>query len=237
MEVPMRISQNLLYEYQLLLLGKIPSIQPDLFEGEAKQKEKAALDILRYAVEQLLRWSPQEMAAKFNGDVITKLKLTKIVSYVIFPPEADKKRDYFVYAHKLYPHIIPMDLYTLTILTYKNVHERRLVKFPKGFFDDNLGRTRALLCMNHALSIDGHFTSKRELYKTFSETAGAQFIQKHRLDLARRLSWSNPIDFVHEALPLNDRDEMWRHYYKFLVTRKALQKEIDDARKAKATRG
>ena len=32
----MQISQNLLYEYQLLLLGRIPSIQPDLFDGEAK---------------------------------------------------------------------------------------------------------------------------------------------------------------------------------------------------------
>lgn len=211
----MKISQNLLYEYQLLLLGRIPSIQPDLFDGEARQKEKAALDIIRYAVENLLRWTPKEMAAKFNEDVIQKMKLSKVVSYVSFPPEADKKRDYFVYAHKLYPDIVTMDLYTLTILTYHNVHEKHLVKFPKGFFDDNLGRTRALMCMNYALSRDGRFQSKQELYRMFTETSGMQFIQKHRLDLARRLSWENAIDFVHEALSRNDRDEMWYHYYKF----------------------
>lgn len=211
----MKISQNLLYEYQLLLLGRIPSIQPDLFDGEARQKEKAALDIIRYAVENLLRWTPKEMAAKFDEDVIQKMKLTKVVSYVPFPPEADKKRDYFVYAHKLYPDIIPMDLYTLTILTYNNVHEKHLVKFPKGFFDDNLGRARALMCMNYALSRDGNFQSKQELYRMFTETSGMQFIQKHRLDLARRLSWENAIDFVHESLSRNDRDEMWYHYYKF----------------------
>lgn len=210
----MTISANLLYEYQLLLLGKIPSIQPDLFDGEARQKEKAALDIVRYAVENLLRWSPKEMAAKFNAEVIARMKLNKIVSYIIFPPEADKSRDYFVYAHKLYPTQITMDLYTLTILTYNKVHQKHLVKFPKGFFDDNLGRTRALLCMNHALSRDGNFTTKRELYKAFTETTGAQFIQRHRLDLARRLSWEYPIDYVHEALAKNDRDETWYHYYK-----------------------
>lgn len=224
----MQISQNLLYEYQLLLLGRIPSIQSDLFDGEAKQKEKAALDIVRYAVENLLRWTPKEMAAKFNGEVITKLKLNKVVSYISFPPEADKKRDYFVYAHKLYPNIIPMDLYTLTILTYNNVHEKHLVKFPKGFFDDTLGRTRALLCMNYALSRDGAFRSKQELYKTFTETTGMQFIQRHRLDLARRLSWEYPIDFIHEALSINDRDDMWYHYYKLKVKLRQAQKERED---------
>jgi hypothetical protein len=223
----MNISQNLLYEYQLLLLGRIPSIQPDLFDGEPIQKEKAALDIVRYAVEQLLRWTPKEMAAKFNADVIAKLKLTKIISYISFPPEADRKRDYFVYAHKLYPNIIPMDLYTLTILTYNNVHDKHLVKFPKGFFDDNLGRTRALLCMNYALATSGQFQSKRELYKAFTETTGAQFIQQRRLDLARRLSWEYPIDFVHEALSRHDKDEMWYHYYKFLIKRKQALKDID----------
>lgn len=225
----MTISQNLLYEYQLLLLGRIPAIQPDLFEGEAKQKEKAALDIIRYAVEQLLRWTPKEMATKFNKEVINRLKLNKIVSYVIFPPEADKTRDYFVYAHKLYPTIIPMDLYTLTLLTYNKVHQKHLVKFPKGFFDDNLGRTRALLCMNYALSTNGRFGSKRELYKAFTEGSGMHFIQQHRLELARRLSWEHPIDYVHDALSRNDRDEMWYHYYKFAMlyqqTKRRLKEE------------
>jgi hypothetical protein len=225
----MQISQDLLYEYQLLLLGRIPSIQPDLFDGEARQKERAALDIVRYAVENLLRWSPKEMAAKFNDEVITRLKLTKIVSYITFPPEADKKRDYFVYAHKLYPHIIPMNLYTLTILTYNNVHEKHLVKFPKGFFDDNLGRTRALLCMNHALSSDRTVRTKQELYKMFTETTGMQFIQRHRLDLARRLSWETPLDFMHESLAPNDRDEMWYHYYKLKMKMRQVQKEMEGA--------
>lgn len=219
------ITQNLLYEYHRLLLGNIPSIQPDLFDGEPQQKERAALDIIKYAVEVILRWSPKEMAAKFNQEVINRLKLNKIVSYVSFPPEADKKRDYFVYAHKLYPDVIKLDLYTLTILTYNNVHEKHLVKFPKGFFDDNLGRTRALLCMNHALSRDGNFTSKQDLYKAFTETSGAQFIQRHRLDLARRLSWELPIDYVHESLAQNDRDEMWYHFYRFKVKCKQYQKE------------
>lgn len=224
----MTISQNLLYEYQLLLLGKIPSIQPDLFDGEPKQKEKAAIDIVRYAIEQLLRWTPKEMAAKFNKEVITKLKLTKIISYISFPPEADKKRDYFVYAHKLYPNIIPMDLYTLTILTYNKVHQKHLVKFPKGFFDDNLGRTRALLCMNYALTRDGQFSSKSDLYKAFTETRGSQFIQKHRLDLARRLSWEHPIDYAHEALARNDRDDMWYNYYKLWYLYKQTEKKFDE---------
>ena len=232
----MQISQNLLYEYQLLLLGRIPSIQPDLFDGEAKQKENAALDIVRYAVENILRWTPKEMAAKFNGEVIDRLKLTKIVSYIAFPPEADKKRDYFVYAHKLYPDIIPMDLYTLTILTYNNVHDKHLVKFPKGFFDDNLGRTRALLCMNYALAKDGMFRTKQELYKTFTETTGAQFIQKHRLDLARRLSWESPLDFIHEALSINDRDEVWYHYYKLHMKIRQARKEQEEAENGKNRR-
>lgn len=223
----MNISKNLLYEYQLLLMGQIPSIQPDLFDGEPKQKEQAALSIIKYAVENLLRWTPKEMASKFNSEVIAKMKLNKIVSYVVFPPEADKTRDYFVYAHKLYPDKIPMNLYTLTVLTYNKVHQKHLVKFPKGFFDDNLGRTRALLCMNYALSRDGNFSSKKELYKAFTETTGAQFIQRHRLDLARRLSWEYPIDYVHESLSQNDKDEMWYHYYKFKAIMRQTQKSME----------
>jgi hypothetical protein len=63
-----------------------------------------------------------------------------------------------------------------------------------------------------------------------------QFIQKHRLDLARRLSWESPLDFVHEALSINDRDEMWYHYYKLKMKIRQVQKEQEEAESGKNRR-
>ena len=80
------------------------------------------------------------------------------------------------------------------------------------------------------------FRTKQELYKTFTETTGVQFIQRHRLDLARRLSWESPLDFVHEALSINDRDEMWYHYYKLKMKIRQVQKEQDETNGGKNRR-
>lgn len=215
---------NLIYEYQRLLLGRATSIPPEFFNGEPEWREKTALDILKYAIECLLRWTPEEAASKLNEEVLKKMKLNKIVAYISFPPGATKNRDYFVYVHKLYPDKIPFNLKTLTLLTYHNVHESRMLKFPKGFFDDNLGRTRALLCMNYALYTDGKYKNAEEIYKTFSSTEGTKFINQHRLGLARRVSWNTDLEYAHDALADNDKDEVLFQYYKWKMSVDAYKK-------------
>lgn len=60
-------------------------------------------EVLRYAVEEILCWTPEEMAVKFDGNVISRLHLDPVTRKVRFPNDLDRDRHTFYYADFAYP--------------------------------------------------------------------------------------------------------------------------------------
>lgn len=207
------MNQNLIWEYNQVLLGRQKTIPAQYFDGDAVQNESLALDVLRYVIECHLRWTPEEMRYKFDQTVIDLFKLSRILSYVQFPPEADKDTDFFVYAHKLYPNRVPIDSRSLTILMYNKVLSGLVSKYPKGFFGDDRGQERACICLHYVLSQRVAFGSLEELYAAFIGDRGARLLRTYKLEVARRNSWQMPVDFLHDALPEEDKEDVLYHYY------------------------
>ena len=220
------MNKDIIYEYENVLLGNKSAISPYFFCQSPEQNERAALTLIKYAVETYLKWSPERLCKGLTWDIIYRLKLETAMRYVIFPPETDAQQDLFVVAAKLYPSMVRVNMREKTLLVYKRVLDGTLYKFPKEFFSNNHGVNRALICLQYALAHNAHFSSTKEMYEFFTAPQGAKFLKDNKLYATSIALYDYPLDYLHEALSstadgtmnLASRSEFWYHFYKFKLT-------------------
>lgn len=206
---------EILYEYENALLCSKKEIPVYFFPENEKLAEKLALDIIRYAIEKYLRWTPERAYYALTGDIIKLLKVEPILKYIKYPPEADVKQDLFIIVNKLYPNRTPVDFRNMTINIYKRVRHGDLIRFPKGFFNGGEGIKRATICFMYVINQNRVFTSPKEMYSFFATVESRKFLQKEKLNLPLQIIFGHPIEYLHESLPEERRNEFWYHYYKF----------------------
>lgn len=209
---------SLLFEYELMLLGKKNSFSAYFFNYNPEYNEKMALQIFKYAIEGFLRWTPKEAEIYLNIEIIKLMKLDTLVRFIRFPAELDSDRDYFYIAHLLYPNIIKFNNRELILRTYKEVLSGKLYKFPKEYLSGSMGVTRACICFQYMVSQFLPFNNIEEMYKFFSTTNGIKALKKYRLYAICSDIFDYPIDFLHESLCKEQKDEFYYHYYKFNIT-------------------
>lgn len=207
---------DLLYEYEMMLIGKKNTFSNYFFNDSA---EKKALYVIHFAIENYLRWSPAEAVKNLDWPIIKKMKLEPLVRYIEFPPEMDEKDNLYILKGKLYPNLVKVDTKEITLKVYKRVLEKDLYKFPKEYLSgDEQGRNRAIICFQYMLSQFVHFDSAEEMYKFFSTSDGPKLLKRYRLNVACTSTYEYPIDFLHAALPSDAKNEFWYRYYRFKTT-------------------
>lgn len=204
---------SLIYEYQSYLLGNQLAF-PLAKQGSKTEEDKNAKIVLRYAVENLLKWNPIEMRDHFTLEVIERLKLQRVVAGIVVPPEIDKKEDLDYFAHILYPAAVPYNFKKLTIKAYKRVLNNTTRKYPKGFFDDPRGRDRALYCLQYILSKCTLAETYEQLYARFADKSANNLLEATRLISARRRHWDSALDYFHAVMPDEPMFNVLYHFYK-----------------------
>lgn len=208
--------RDALYEYENILLGKKPSFSGYFFQSDAEKNEKKALYIIQFALRYYLRWTPQQICEYLDWKVINCMKLESLMKYIRFPPEMSARDDIFIIKGKLYPHLVPLNEKEIALKVYKRVLEKDLYKFPKEYLSgDAVGMYRAIVCFQYMLTQIEPFSNVEEIYKYFASSKGSKLLKKYRLNVACVSMFDYPIDFLHEALPKDQRNDFWYHYYKF----------------------
>ena len=208
----------LMFEYDLILLGKKNTFSPFFFNYNKEQNKRMALYVFKYAIEKYLKWSPEEAATYLNYEVVKFMKLDGLLRYIEFPAELDKHVDLFYIAHLLYPGRIKFDKKELILRTYKEVLDQKLYKFPKEYLSGSMGVIRACVCFQYMVSQFLPFNNIEEMYNFFSSTNGVKALKKYRLYAICTDIFDYPIDYLHEALSENQKNEFFYHYYKFVTT-------------------
>lgn len=214
------INVSAIYNYDEILIGNETRFSGHFFEEKTahgnNSARETALSVLRYAIEDLLRWTPRMMVECFNWDVVKTMKLTRIMEalYKTVPVQLDKKRDCYWYAHLLYPDEVIIRDEDLTIKTYRDLLDDKLNKFPKGFLEGDGGEDRIRLCLLYYLGQYFPVRSIEELYQRFAQE-GNKILKVAKLDGARRAHFDHPLDFLHSCLPDSQKDEFLYHYYRF----------------------
>ena len=211
--------QETIYEYELLLLGKTKTFSTYYFRYSEEQNEKIALSVFKYAFDTYLRWTPEQLRNHLTFDILDRLKLTPLLRYIKYPPEADRE-DVFPIVAKLYPGRFKESARDIVSRVYGKVLRGEREKFPKEFFNGSEGRLRAILCLQLMLNNMPPFTSAQEMYKAFAGPQGIALLRKHKLYAVSTGIFEYPIDFLHAAVPKKMRSEYYYHYYRFIMKAK-----------------
>lgn len=217
-------------EYDKVLLGKdVKSLNCYLFESE--QNEKIAIELMKYAFSYYLDWSPEDVYNNLTYEILEDLKLTKMLKYLKFPCELDKKKDLYYVACILYPKKFKVNNVELAIICYKEILEGKRAKFPKEYLTGQLGYTRAYACLQYLLVNYLSFDSKEDMYKFFASSSGTKTLKKYKLSSACMDLFDTPLDFLHYALPENIKSDFLYNLYKFRSSEKRYKRKMREERK------
>lgn len=197
------------YEYEQLITGVRTSYASGIFKNkDAAEQEKIALQFFRTVIEKYLHWTPEEAFHQLNADTIEAMKLKPLLRYIKFSYEFNIDTDCHLLVAKIYPKECKVDMVEETKTIYTKVINKDLSRYPKHFFEDKEGETRALICLQYALVNFKNFDTPEELYQ-FIHEHGMEFFKKHKLMDAFKINYDFPIEFVHHMFP-----EAYRAKYK-----------------------
>ena len=224
--------RDVLYEYESILLGKKTAFSSYFFRDNADKNEQKALYIIEFALRYYLNWTPEQACEYLDWKVINCMKLESLMKYIQFPPEMSARDDIFIIKGKLYPDLVPLNQKEITLKVYKRVLEKDLYKFPKEYLSgDSIGMYRAIVCFQYMLSQMEPFENSMEMYKYFASSKGPKILKKYRLNIACVSMFDHSIDFLHDALPKEQKDEFWYRYYKFKLSNNEQIRELKKKKK------
>lgn len=213
---------------KLLLKDHGVNLSTSYFSYNHYNNHKLALELFRYAIENILHWTPPEIVKYLDLNVIDTLHLLVPYKYLIFPEELSKKKDCFYVAHLLYPNIIPYSTRDLVIIAYQRVLNKENGKFTKNFFTGSEGELRACICLQYLLKEYLSFHSIEEIYYYFSSSKVMATLRHYRLSAVCMELFESPLEFVHCALPKMQKNELYYQFYKFeaALTEKKLKTKV-----------
>lgn len=210
--------KGIILEYIDILLGNRESFSSYYFKKTKYSNEQMALIVFKFAFENLINWTPYELRDCLNMKMLKALKLSGLMPYIQFPTELKKdpsKRILYVIS-KIYPDKVKMSFMDITIKVYDDFLNKITDKLPRDFFTGNSeGRNRACICLLYIISRYYSYMSVRELYEMFSHKDIASTLKSYKLLSACKEHYMAPLEFLHDALPLNLKNELYFHYYLF----------------------
>lgn len=213
---------NAIAEYERLLIGNRKQFSSKIFPFEETGNQRVALSIFKYAIEELLDWTPQEAYKLLTPKVVQRMKLDGLLSYIEFPSELTQSDTEYI-VHLIYPRVIKYDFRRYVIDVYEKVL-RNEIKYPKDYMYGNKGLIRASICLQYAIKVKKVFHSIEEMYQFFSSPEGIQFLKEEKLRQLYSSFYKTPLDYLHHSLPQNLKSDFYYQYYKFLYKFKSMYK-------------
>ncbi len=204
---------TVIYEYEEILLGKKNSFLASL-KGDGYEIRRRVGDVWRYAITNLLGWTPQEAVTYLTDDIVKTLRLDKTLKGVGFNFGKEYAGDYKFVLRYAFPGEIHFDLREQSVEEWEHVAKRgkwkadaKPYRYPKKFFSDQDGINRADLLMRHVVNLYLSGKTTTEKYLFFADAKESyKFIKKHCLDKPLNRIYGDPLEYFHSALPPVERD-------------------------------
>ena len=204
---------NIIPEYEEILCGIRSQFSFRHFCFGEAANEKIALQVMKYAIEKLLKWTPEQAFRFFTPEIVKKMKLEPLLKYIRFPCERSyEDTDYIV--SLLYPKQVTYPFQKRVIQVYERVLAGE-IKYPKDYMYGNKGLIRSHICLQYALKKSRLFNSKEELYHFFSTSQCSRFLKDMKLYQLYCNFYKTPVDYLHNSLSPDMRNELYYQYYLF----------------------
>ena len=198
-----------LYEYTEILTGMRRSFSMDFFDGTKDENEKHAIRTIRIVTRSFLRCTSLAVAREtITVDLLKKMKLQRLLAQIQVPPYvASTFKDEYLIA-KIYSNGFDEEPWTLARMC-ERIIGGDMKKFPKRYMEEADGMRRAEFCLRYFLNHDYPLWSGRQLYMFACTPEFREYLRLHLLHNVCSRLYSTPVEYVHNALPKDLRDDMF----------------------------
>lgn len=179
-------------------------------------KENDALAVVRYAVTNILGWTPQEAFVFFNKEVMQKLKLDQACKYIQFPRDLSPNSDYWWIIYKAFPTQVSYEPYQRVLNMYKRLLKGEIKHFPRNVFDGAEGAEYLNSLLHYFISENIPANTVEDLYDAFGHSANiVKELKKAKLFYAYKNKFYSPLDWLHSSLE-DESNSLYYHYQQYM---------------------
>lgn len=203
---------KIIERYKKILRGEQKRFSPYEFENIQYRKRKVQL-VIKYAIEQVRMWTPEEAREKLSLDDVKKLKLHLVREYIEPPIEA-KPDDVYYFVEFAYPCLPKRTEREKVLWVYQEVLSGKRRHFPPHYFQTVQGEERAKICFEYLCKYLLKIDDLRKIPEIFMKTEQAyRILQKYRLKILVDTLYFSPFDMVTEMYPELADPELWTEEY------------------------
>ena len=179
-------------------------------------KENDALAVVRYAITNILGWTPQEAFVFFNKEVMQKLKLDQACKYIQFPRDLSPNSDYWWIIYKAFPTQVSYEPYQRVLNMYKRLLKGEIKHFSRNVFDGTEGAEYLNSLLHYFISENIPANTVEDLYDAFGHSANiVKELKKAKLFYAYKNKFYSPLDWLHSSLE-DESNSLYYHYQQYM---------------------
>lgn len=218
--------RNIRYEYEQVLMGK-RALYTITVKDDATLKRNIRI-VWRYAIEDLLHWTPEEAAKYMTISLATKLHLKQLNMHLPYELQINSGVNFKKVIAFVYPKEYKYDLKADAIDMYEKAcglgkyKNERIHRWTKHIFDErNDGYEKAQILLNYVIELYLSHMTITELYRYFDESGNA-FLKKCNLVSVKDRFFTSPLEYLHYSLPWEKQNNML--YYELKLKKLTKQK-------------
>ena len=203
---------------------------PKSKKAEKAFKEKQAKVVIRYIISDILGWTVSEAESYLNADIFYSLKMDVLAKYLYnLPKDLDMSEDFDYFVDFCFDK--PYDYKRKLVRLFDQLWNGEISKYPRNFFK-NKGKEKLSFLLMEFISKNMANMTIEELYKRFSEAgtmnamlnASNVLLKKPMDEIYGQVGTGSPLDFLHNCLPEDQRDDFLYSFYQFQMISRKLRK-------------
>lgn len=208
---------TILINYDDSLVGRIPDVESHNFYGASASpvNEHIALECIRYAIEDILQWSPETALKKFDRYILSLMKLNRIAAYIVYPAEVESGDPLYILS-RLYPDTVKVTEQDFVKRTFESILRSGSQQFPREYFIGGDGFRRFCFCMKYVIENFTSIDSVEELYKFMDSPQGKRLLYRYRLKVPADQFFISILDVCRYITRGDPDSELYYAYYSFI---------------------
>lgn len=220
-------------DFDDLLIGRTKNLDPAHFYGTnpGGVNEKKALSCIRYAIEKILQWTPDDAIAKLDEYMIQIMHMDTLLSYIFFPIEVPYGNPRYILS-LLYPERVRLDSQKLVEELFESVlssarkkaladtgtksTQIHIQQFPREYFSGTDGFKRFCFCVKYIIENYKPMSSIDEVYTFFLSPRGKQLLYDFRLKIPADQFSIDMLHVIHYITREDPNSDLYYSYYSFL---------------------
>lgn len=207
---------TVLVNYDDSLIGRIPDVESHNFYGAAASavNERIALECIRYAIEDVLQWTPETALKKFDRYILSLMKLNRIAAYIVYPVEVESNDPLYILS-RLYPDTVKVTEQDFVKRTFESILSSGEQQFPREYFIGGDGFRRFCFCMKYVIENFTSIDSVEDLYRFMDSPQGKRLLYRYRLKVPADQFYISILDVCRYITRGDPDSELYFAYYSF----------------------